>query len=58
MWWEILIGVGVGLLAAWLALVIALLLIRPRGLVSGWLGSQRHWLACRRLVRGDAGVRG
>ncbi|WP_406482607.1 YkvA family protein [Streptomyces sp. NBC_01615] len=31
MWWDIVIGVGAGLLAAWLALLIALLLIRPKG---------------------------
>lgn len=31
MWWDIVIGIGVGLAAAWLALLIALLLIRPKG---------------------------
>ncbi|GAA3369903.1 DUF1232 domain-containing protein [Streptomyces sannanensis] len=31
MWWDILIGIGAGLLFAWLALLIALLLIRPKG---------------------------
>ena len=31
MWWEILTGAGVGLLAAWLVLLAALLLIRPKG---------------------------
>ncbi|KOV68768.1 YkvA family protein [Streptomyces sp. MMG1121] len=31
MWWDIAIGIGVGLAAAWLALLIALLLIRPKG---------------------------
>lgn len=31
MWWDILITIGVGLVAAWLALLIALLLIRPKG---------------------------
>ncbi|MFE0680587.1 YkvA family protein [Streptomyces sp. NPDC058961] len=31
MWWDLLIGIGVGVLAAWLVLVIALLLVRPKG---------------------------
>ncbi|MFI0773234.1 hypothetical protein [Streptomyces sp. NPDC021212] len=31
MWWDILIAFGVGLLAAWLILLIALVLIRPKG---------------------------
>ncbi|MFJ9413361.1 YkvA family protein [Streptomyces sp. NPDC101227] len=31
MWWDIVIAIGAGLLAAWLALLIALLLIRPKG---------------------------
>lgn len=31
MWWDILIALGAGLLAAWLALLIALLAIRPKG---------------------------
>jgi uncharacterized membrane protein YkvA (DUF1232 family) len=31
MWWDILIAIGAGVLAAWLALLIALLLIRPKG---------------------------
>ncbi|MFF4761636.1 YkvA family protein [Streptomyces sp. NPDC001292] len=31
MWWDILIATGAGVLAAWVALLIALLLIRPRG---------------------------
>ncbi len=31
MWWDTLIAIGAGLLAAWLALLIALLLIRPKG---------------------------
>jgi uncharacterized membrane protein YkvA (DUF1232 family) len=35
MWWNLLIGIGVGLLAAWLALLIALLLIRPKGTLLG-----------------------
>ena len=29
--WDILIGVGIGLAASWLALVIGLLLVRPQG---------------------------
>lgn len=29
--WDILIGVGIGLAASWLVLVIGLLLVRPRG---------------------------
>jgi uncharacterized membrane protein YkvA (DUF1232 family) len=31
MWWDILIAIGAGVLAAWLALLIGLLLIRPKG---------------------------
>nr|AHE39778.1 DedA protein [Streptomyces sp. F8] len=31
MWWDLLIGIGTGVLAAWLVLVIALLLVRPKG---------------------------
>jgi uncharacterized membrane protein YkvA (DUF1232 family) len=30
-WWDIVIGVGGALLASWLALVVALLIVRPRG---------------------------
>jgi uncharacterized membrane protein YkvA (DUF1232 family) len=29
--WDVLIGVGIGLAASWLVLVIGLLLVRPRG---------------------------
>ncbi|MGW2229455.1 YkvA family protein [Streptomyces formicae] len=35
MWWDLLIGIGVGLVAAWLVLLIALLLIRPKGALLG-----------------------
>ncbi|MQS17394.1 DUF1232 domain-containing protein [Streptomyces kaniharaensis] len=35
MWWDLLIAIGVGLAAAWLALLIALLLIRPKGALLG-----------------------
>ncbi|BDM74739.1 hypothetical protein HEK616_82260 (plasmid) [Streptomyces nigrescens] len=35
MWWDILIGIGAGLLFAWLALLIVLLLIRPKGVLLG-----------------------
>jgi uncharacterized membrane protein YkvA (DUF1232 family) len=31
MWWDMLIALGTGLLAGWLALLIALVLIRPKG---------------------------
>ena len=31
MWWDLLMALGAGLLAGWLALLIALLLIRPGG---------------------------
>ncbi|MFC8740419.1 YkvA family protein [Streptomyces sp. NPDC057144] len=31
MYWDILIAIGAGLLATWLALMIALLLVRPKG---------------------------
>jgi uncharacterized membrane protein YkvA (DUF1232 family) len=30
-WWDILIGIGAALLLAWLALVLVLLIARPRG---------------------------
>ncbi|NBH01728.1 DUF1232 domain-containing protein [Amycolatopsis sp. SID8362] len=30
-WWDLLIGVGAALLLAWLILVVALVIIRPRG---------------------------
>lgn len=30
-WWDLLIGVGAAVLVAWLALVVALLVARPRG---------------------------
>ncbi|KPC64001.1 YkvA family protein [Streptomyces chattanoogensis] len=35
MWWDILIGLGVSLAAVWLALLLALLLIRPKGALLG-----------------------
>ena len=35
MWWDILIGAGVALLACWLALVVALLVVRPKGAMLG-----------------------
>ena len=31
LWWDLVIGVGSALLLAWLALVIALAILRPRG---------------------------
>jgi uncharacterized membrane protein YkvA (DUF1232 family) len=31
MWWTIAIGVGVAIVASWLALIIALLVVRPKG---------------------------
>jgi uncharacterized membrane protein YkvA (DUF1232 family) len=31
MWWDMLIALGVGILAGWLALLAALVLIRPKG---------------------------
>jgi uncharacterized membrane protein YkvA (DUF1232 family) len=30
-WWDIAIGLGVAVLASWLALVVALVIVRPRG---------------------------
>jgi len=30
-WWDLLIGVAVALVLAWLALIVALVLVRPRG---------------------------
>ncbi|MFD7298186.1 YkvA family protein [Streptomyces sp. NPDC059897] len=35
MWWEILLGIAAGLLVAWLALLIALLLVRPKDALLG-----------------------
>jgi hypothetical protein len=35
MWWEVAIGAGVALLASWLALVVALALVRPKGALLG-----------------------
>ncbi|MFE3643647.1 YkvA family protein [Streptomyces sp. NPDC059169] len=35
MWWQILVSIGAGLLACWLALLITLLLIRPKGQLFG-----------------------
>ncbi|MFF4954283.1 YkvA family protein [Streptomyces chattanoogensis] len=35
MWWDILIGLGVGLAAVWPALLLALLLVRPKGALLG-----------------------
>jgi uncharacterized membrane protein YkvA (DUF1232 family) len=31
MWWDILIGIGAGVLLAWLALIVALVIVRPPG---------------------------
>ena len=31
MWWDILIGIGAGVLLAWVALIVALVIVRPRG---------------------------
>jgi uncharacterized membrane protein YkvA (DUF1232 family) len=31
MWWELLLGIGVALLASWLLLTLALVVVRPRG---------------------------
>ena len=31
MWWDILIGIVAGVLLAWLALIAALVIVRPRG---------------------------
>jgi uncharacterized membrane protein YkvA (DUF1232 family) len=30
-WWDVLIGVGIALVAAWVALMVALVIVRPRG---------------------------
>ena len=30
-WWDLLIGVAAGLLLAWVALIVALVIVRPRG---------------------------
>ena len=31
MWWDMLIALGAGILAGWLALLVALVLMRPKG---------------------------
>ena len=31
MWWDILIAIGAGVLLAWVALIVALMIARPRG---------------------------
>jgi len=31
MWWDILIGIGAGVLLAWAVLIVALVIVRPRG---------------------------
>src|SRR6201993_763338 len=31
MWWDILIAIGAGVLLAWVALIVALVIVRPRG---------------------------
>src|SRR5690349_24960602 len=31
MWWDILIAIGAGVLLAWAALIVALVIVRPRG---------------------------
>ena len=31
MWWDILIAIGTGVLLAWVALIVALMIVRPRG---------------------------
>ncbi len=31
MWWNVLIGLGVAVLVSWLALLVGLLIVRPRG---------------------------
>ena len=33
MWWDILIGIGAGVLLAWVALIVALVIVRPRGVL-------------------------
>jgi uncharacterized membrane protein YkvA (DUF1232 family) len=35
MFWEVLIGIGVALVACWLVLIAALLLVRPKGALLG-----------------------
>jgi uncharacterized membrane protein YkvA (DUF1232 family) len=30
-WWDLLIGAGIGLIVMWVALIVALVIIRPRG---------------------------
>ena len=31
MWWDILIAIGTGVLLAWVALIVSLMIVRPRG---------------------------
>jgi len=60
MWWDILIALGAGILAGWLALLIALVLIRPKGpllaeamrLLPDLLRLLRRLAADRELPRG------
>ncbi|MFD8542239.1 YkvA family protein [Streptomyces sp. NPDC059649] len=60
MWWDLLIALGAGLLAAWLALLITLLLIRPKGallaeairLLPDLLRLLRRLAADKKLPRG------
>jgi uncharacterized membrane protein YkvA (DUF1232 family) len=35
MWWHILIGVGVAVVVSWLALLVGLLIVRPKGPLLG-----------------------
>lgn len=60
MWWQILVGIGAGLLAYWLARLIALMPIRPKGALLGQairllpdlLRLLKHLAADRTLSRG------
>jgi uncharacterized membrane protein YkvA (DUF1232 family) len=52
-WWDLVIGVGSALLLAWLALVIALAIVRPRGgLLPDVLRRVRRLAADKTLPRG------
>ena len=63
MWWDIVIGIGAGVLLAWVALIAALVIMRPRGgllrealrLLPDVLRLLPRLAADRALPRGRAG---
>jgi hypothetical protein len=60
MWWDILIAIGAGVLLAWVTLLIALLLIRPKGALLAEAIRARRPDGCRgrhRPPRSGGGAR-